>query len=122
MSKNLGTKLLQAIPVAAVGLMLLSSGALGALTQPVNPYGGGATVTTNTLQTILEQIANFLITAGVVVAVIFIVWGGVQFIRGKADEGKKILTNAAIGVAIIFAVGLIMNTIARVVQERSLTG
>jgi hypothetical protein len=118
---QIGKAIVRAAPVALVGFMVLSSGALGALQQPVNPYGPGDAVTTSTIQTILEQIANFLITAGVVVAVIFIVLGGVQFMRGKPDEGKKILTNAAIGVAIIFAVGLIMSTIARVVQTRSIT-
>ena len=95
--------------------------ALAALAQPTVPVGsGGGAITAGTIETLINQIVNFLITISVVVAVGVIVWGGLTWMRDPA-KGKEILKNGIIGVAIILGVGLILNTVARFVNTQSLT-
>ena len=94
--------------------------ALAALAQPTVPVGGGNAVTAGTIETLVNQIVNFLITISVVVAVGVIVWGGLTWMRDPA-KGKEILKNGIIGVAIILGVGLILNTVARFINTQSLT-
>lgn len=101
-----------AVAVTALAVVLAPSLAL-ALTQPTVPIGNpGQQVTGSSLQRLIESVVQFLITVSVVVAVGFIIWGGLQFVRGKPDEGKKILLNGVIGVAIILGVGLILQTVS----------
>jgi hypothetical protein len=85
-----------------------------ALTAPTPPLTGEA-VTGTTIKTLINQVVQLLITVSVVVAVGFIIWGGLQYVRGKPDEGKETLKNGVIGVAIILGVGLILSTISRFV-------
>ncbi len=46
-------------------------------------------------------IARLLTFIGVGLAVLFFVWGGIQFIIGKDEEAKKAIFNAIIGLVII---------------------
>ncbi len=94
---------------AMLAVVLIPSVAL-ALTQPTNPLPGGPEVTGSTLQRLIESVVQFLITVSVVIAVGVIVWGGLTYMR-KPEDGTKILKNGFIGVAVILAVGLILNTI-----------
>lgn len=88
-----------------------------ALVQPTVPIGNpNQAVTGSSLAKIINDVVQLLITISVVVAVGFIVWGGIQFVRNKPEEGKKILLNGVIGVAIILGVGLILQTVARFVN------
>lgn len=105
---RIGTAVALLLPVAAL-----------ALTAPTPPIGGPA-VTGTSLKTLINQIVQFLITISVVVAVGFIIWGGLQFVRGKPDEGKETLKNGVIGVAIILGVGLILSTVARFVSTQQI--
>ncbi len=101
-----------AVVVTALAVVLAPSLAL-ALTQPTVPIGNpGQQVTGSTLQRLIESVVQFLITVSVVVAVGYIIWGGVTIVRKGWDEGKKILTNGVIGVAVILGVGLILQTIS----------
>ncbi|HXV27300.1 MAG TPA: TrbC/VirB2 family protein [Candidatus Paceibacterota bacterium] len=97
--------------------------ALAQLSQPRVPggLGGSGEITTGTLERLLNQLANFLITASVIIAVIIIVYGGIMWMYKGADEGKKWVTKGVIGVAIVLAVGLILRTVARIVQSQSIT-
>jgi protein-S-isoprenylcysteine O-methyltransferase Ste14 len=108
---RIGTAAALLFPVAAL--------ALSGLTGPTPPITGGA-VTKTSLQNLIESIVQFLITISVVVAVGYIIWGGLQFVRGKPDEGKETLKNGIYGVAIILGVGLILSTISRFVLTQSI--
>lgn len=82
----------------------------------------GTAVTTTGLVRILEDIAQFLITASVIVAVIMIIYGGVVWMYKGADKGKEILKKGIIGVAIVLGVGVILSTISQIVTTQSITG
>ncbi len=110
-----------AVVATSVAMVLAPSLALAVLPQPTVPVGNPTqAVTAGTVERLINQAAQFLITVSLVVAVIFIIWGGVQALRGGWGAAKGTLTNAAWGVGIILGVGLIMQTIARFVQTQSL--
>src|SRR3989344_823781 len=50
--------------------------------------GGGDPIGLSTLELWIRNIANFLISVGVVVAVIFIIWGGLAFMFAGGDTEK----------------------------------
>ena len=68
---------------------------------------------------ILTPVANFLIAAGVIGAIITIVISGIMYFAAgsdiKAEKAKGWFRNGVIGAFIILAVGVIINTIALVV-------
>ena len=101
-------------PVAA----LAQGGRFG---NPEVPTTGQA-VTTNTIIQFLEDIAQFLITASVIIAVIMIIYGGVVWMYQGADKGKEILKKGIIGVAIVLGVGVILSTVSQIVTTQSIGG
>lgn len=85
-------------------------------------YPAGSELTLNKVQTLIETIANWLIVVGVVIAAIFIIWGGLRYMlaRGdktKADEAKKSILHGIIGAAVVLGVGVILNTTAALVTR-----
>jgi magnesium-transporting ATPase (P-type) len=80
---------------------------------------GGAPVTLSEIQDRIQQIAQFLIIVSMVIAVIFIVYGGIRYITSSGDpaDAKKIIWNGIIGAAIILAVGVILQTVAGLVTR-----
>lgn len=86
-----------------------------------NPNGqvvqGGLTL--QGLLDLLNVVVTWMMIIGVVVGAIFIVWGGIQYVFAggeseKSDKAKKHLFNGIIGIAIILAVGLIVNTLIKI--------
>jgi Type IV secretion system pilin len=71
-----------------------------------NSAGLGKTLADrNAVSNLILKFASFLIYIASAVSVLFIVWGGYQFISDGGDEkrsatGKKILVNAIIGLAV----------------------
>jgi DMSO/TMAO reductase YedYZ heme-binding membrane subunit len=45
------------------------------------------------------------------VILIMVIWGGLQYIQGNAEGGKKTITSAIIGAAIIALAIVIINTV-----------
>ncbi|MBX4189920.1 pilin [Candidatus Parcubacteria bacterium] len=89
--------------------------------QPTLPVTGQA-VTLAEIQDKIELAARFLITISIVIAVIMIVWGGIQYMisRGdpaKAKSAKDIIKNGIIGAAVVLAVGVILQTVAGLVTR-----
>ena len=110
--------------VAKVGIVtamaLMPMFVLAQLPLPTSPYAGTA-VTLSDIQDIIETIARFLILVSVVVAVIFIVWGGMMFMMAgddaaKATAAKSRIVNGIIGALVVLAVGLILRTLAGLVN------
>ncbi len=82
----------------------------------------GAPVTLTEIQGLIEGAARFLIIISIVIAVIFIVYGGIRWIAaGHNDEAvekaKKIVWNGIIGALVVLAVGVILQTLAGVVTR-----
>ena len=101
----------------------MTFGPLAALAQfdAPEPAIKGREVTTGTITRLLEQFAQFLITASTIIAVIVIIYGGILWMYKGAEEGKEWLTKGIIGVAIVLGVGVILSTVARLVTTQSLT-
>lgn len=94
-----------------------------ALPAPGVPGGlGGSAVTLAEIEDRINQIARFVIIVGVVLAVIFIVWGGVMYMLAGGEETKTTaakdrIKNGIIGAAVVLAVGVILQTVAGLIAR-----
>ena len=94
---------------------------LAALPNPTLPVTGSA-ITLQEIQDRIEQIARFLIIVGVILAVIFIIWGGIAYMFAGGDETKSTaakdrIKNGIIGAAVVLAVGVILQTVAGLIAR-----
>jgi len=94
---------------------------LAALPNPVPPTTGTA-VNLSEIQQRIQQIAQFLIVVAMVVAVIYIIWGGLRYMTSKGDEkaataAKQHIINGLIGAGVVLAVGVLLQTVAGVVTR-----
>lgn len=80
----------------------------------------GQPITLDVLDFVIFRVSTFFISVSSVLAVIFIIWSGVSYMYA-GDDVKKVETAQArlksgiIGAAIVFGVGVIIQTIASVV-------
>lgn len=102
-----------AIPLTLVLLPMLVFAA--SFPNPTSPVSGGA-ITLIEIQNRIEQIASFLIIVGVILAVIFIIWGGITYMV-DAEKGKARLLSGIIGAAVVLGVGVILQTLAALVAR-----
>lgn len=90
------------------------------------PLPGGTGLTEGEIQGLLVRFANFLIAAGVILAIITIVVSGLMYFWAGSDtEAKKAkgwFRNGIIGAIIILAVGVIILTIYNIVVNRTFFG
>ena len=75
----------------------------------------GSPITLDSLEGVVESVAQFLLFIGGIVAVIFIVWGGIKYMAARdnateAANARKMILNGLIGAAIIFGVGTLLAT------------
>ncbi len=103
-----------AIPVALISLPVL---VFADVTLPT-----GTELTLTKIQQLIEAVANWLMVIGVVIAVIFIIWGGLKYMtaRGdakKAEEARGAIINGVIGAAVVLGVGVILRTTAALVTR-----
>lgn len=108
-----------AIPAAITILPVL---AFASFHVPTVPGGGGGAITLEEVEDIIKGIARFLVVISIVVAVIFIVLGGVMYMAARGDEdavkkAKTTITNGIIGAVVVLAVGVILQTLAGVVTR-----
>lgn len=102
------------VPAALVSLPIL------ALADVVLPTGTELTLTK--IEQLINTVANFLIVVGIVIAVIFIIWGGIKYMtaRGdpaKAKSAKDSIIHGVIGAAVVLGVGVILRTTAALVTR-----
>lgn len=108
--------------VSMIALVLLMPVLVfAALPNPDVPLQGGA-VTLSEIEARITQIARFLIIVGVVLAVIFIIWGGIAYMFAGGDEektkaAKARIFNGIIGAAVVLAVGVILQTVAGLIAR-----
>ena len=104
----------------ATAIALMPALVLAQLPSPTSPFTG-APITLTDVQGIIETIARFLILISVVIAVIFIVWGGISYMSAgddasRAGAAKSRIVNGIIGALVVLAVGLILQTLASLVN------
>lgn len=73
----------------------------------------------DTIEEILCAITNLLKTFGLGIGIVMVIWGGIQILAAggseeKATQGKKTITWAVIGYAIIFAVDFIVGFVIEI--------
>ncbi len=98
--------------------LAIAAPALAAIVLPTAPTGGGTALTGSGIVNTITQIFNYLVTISTIIAIGMFIWGGIQYaVMSKTDAGKTTMKNAAIGIAAILGVGLVVNTIARLVNS-----
>ena len=110
------------ISIASVAIMMPLLAFAQLLPVPTNPVAQAQGLTLTDIEARITDIAQFLIVISVIVAVIFIIWGGIRFVTAgddssKAGSAKTIILNGVIGALVILAVGIIMQTLANVVAR-----
>lgn len=80
------------------------------------PAGDPGAWGTNEIRELIGNIINMLLVVGGAVAVVFIILGAISYLTAfgdetKAEQGKKTLTWALIGLALIIVSRLIVGTI-----------
>ena len=92
-----------------------------ALTAPGSPVAGQA-VTLNEVERLINGIARFLIVISVIVAVIFIVYGGIRWVSARGDAtaikaGQETIKNGIFGALVILGVGVILQSLQGVISR-----
>jgi type IV secretory pathway VirB2 component (pilin) len=91
-----------------------------AVEVPGTNLPGGTELTLTKIKDIIQTVANWLIIVGVIIAVIYIIWGGVSYMAARGDAAKaktatEHIKNGVIGAAIVLGVGVILRTVAALV-------
>jgi hypothetical protein len=91
------------------------------LTAPTPPISGQG-FTLAEAQTIIQRIAQFMIAISLIIAVIFIIWGGIKYMAAgadatKASNARTIIFNGIIGALVVLAIGVIMQTLSGVIAR-----
>lgn len=82
---------------------------------------GGPACTYSDLELLVKKVFDFALAyIAIPIAVLMIVWGGVQMAISAGDEskfkrGRQIITAAAVGLLIVFGAWLIVNTVLKFV-------
>lgn len=111
---------LAVLAVAVVFVPALALAVAG-LPNPTPPVTGTA-VTLVEIQALITRVAQFLIVVSVIIAVIFIIWGGVMYMAARGDDtkvadAKKTIFNGIVGAAVVLGVGVILQTVAGLVTR-----
>lgn len=82
----------------------------------------GQPITLPEVDSLISQIAQFLLVVSVLIAVIMIVWSGITYMYAGSDTEKVTqaqgrLKSAVIGAAIVLGVGVIIDTVAGIVTR-----
>ena len=82
----------------------------------------GQPITFDEIDNLIERVASFMIVTSVILAVIFIIWGGITYMAAGADttkvaEAQTRIKNGVIGAAVVLGVGVIIQTIAGIVTR-----
>jgi len=125
--KQTGTQLV-------VGAMTLFLGAQSALAQGAAVIPGSETpveaipvLSGTSLTQLIEQIINVLLVVVGILAVIYLIYGGIMYITAggdaeKANKGRVAITNAIIGIVIIMLALAIYNFVIQGVRSGDVTG
>ena len=96
--------------------------AFAQLPIPQNPVAQAQGLSLGEVEQRIVDVAQFLIAIAVIIAVIFIIWGGIRYVMAgddssKSGSAKTTILNGVIGALVILAVGVIMQTLANLVAR-----
>lgn len=108
-----------AIPALAM-ILLMPLLVWAQLPIPTVPSVPGATLTE--IENLIRRVAQFFLIIGVIIAVIYIIWGGVRWMMAGGAEDKIKTAKTQIwsgvwGALVVIAVSLILQTLAGVVTR-----
>lgn len=111
--------ILTATTVAAVLMPVL---VLAVILPTPTPPTGGQGIDLNEIEALISRIAQFLIIVSVIIAVIFIIWGGIMYMAARGDEdkatkAKTTIYNGIIGAAVVLGVGVILQTLSKLITR-----
>ncbi len=80
----------------------------------IAPFNALCGIDANDLQTAIPNFLSILLVIGVILAIIFLVWGGVKWILSGGDKAgiesaRGIIIGAVVGLVLIFAAFFIFN-------------
>ena len=107
---------------AVLALFALPMMVMAAVSLPVTvPEGTGLTM--DKIAEVINTVANWLMIIGVVIAVIYIVWGGIKYMTDPGDKDTigsawAKIKGGVIGLIIILAVGVIIRTATYLVTRQ----
>lgn len=117
------------IPAALLALPLLAF-ADGSVTNGLQNsgllsiFGTGGLNSSQSLSDLIVRVIDLLLTFAGVVAIVFVVIGGYQYIASggneeAAEKGKKTLINAIIGIVVVVLAYAIINVLVNLVGSNS---
>jgi hypothetical protein len=105
------------ITTLVAGAAALAPSLALAVTVPAPPVGGTG-ITGSGLIAIINTVVQMLMTVSVVIGVGAFVYGAIKyFALGDDKGGKEMMKRAVIGIALILGIGLILNTIAGLINR-----
>lgn len=109
------------IVVSAVAMLVFMPVFVLAQLPTVNPPVVPGTTLTE-VENILRRVAQFILILGVIAALIYIVLGGITWMRAGGDEtkikeAKTKIWSGVYGALVVIAVGLILQTLAGIVTR-----
>lgn len=112
--------------VLAMVVMLMPVLVLAVSLPTPTPPTTGQPITLLEVENLIKRVAQFLIIISVIVAVIFIIWGGVMYMAARGDEeqaskAKATIFNGIIGAAVVLGVGVILQTLAGLITRSFFT-
>lgn len=95
---------------------------LAAVLPTPTPPTTGQALTLIEMEALIKRVAQFLIIVSVIIAVIFIIWGGVMYMAARGNEeqatkAKTTIFNGIIGAAVVLGVGVILQTLAGLITR-----
>lgn len=110
------------LAVLAVVAVLMPVLVLAAVLPVPQPPTAGQAITLVEIEALIKRIAQFLIIISVIIAVIFIIWGGVMYMAARDNEdqatkAKTTIFNGVIGAAVVLGVGVILQTLAGLITR-----
>jgi len=123
-------KLSSAITVAAAGISYFSMAAFAyAASDSICPTGQFAPLCTlklNGASSIVSRLVTLLLVLAIVVALIFLITGGIRWImsggdKGKLDSARGTVTGAVVGLIIALLAFFILNVITFLFTKNTIT-
>ncbi len=109
--------------IVGLAIAIIGKGFTTLISDILSPVGGGANLTSQGVVTVLNNLANWIFSLAIVLAVIMIIWAGVLFMTASGSEEKitkarKALIWSLVGVAI----AIVSKGIVYLVQSFITTG
>ena len=121
------TRLISQLIIIAFFVVVFSPYSLAQYSSIPLPGHASDAITSDDITALIGEVAYFLIVSSTIIAVIFIVWGGIEWMSAGSDtekqkKAKTHIQNGIIGALIVLSVGVILQTIHHFVCSFSISG